>query len=142
MSDVDRAKRFYEGLGWRLDADFATGDGLASGAVHASRLAVLDPLRQGNHDGRAGLGSGISISSSPTSRRHARELIGRGADVSEVFHFDRPSGRPPRRRAPTRTVAPTARSPRSAIPTATAGCCRRSRRGFPDEDSAASTSRR
>src|SRR5436190_3460822 len=26
VSDVDRAKRFYEGLGWRLDADFTGGD--------------------------------------------------------------------------------------------------------------------
>jgi hypothetical protein len=26
VSDVDRAKRFYLGLGWRLDADFP-GDG-------------------------------------------------------------------------------------------------------------------
>src|SRR6516164_9153815 len=26
VSDVDRAKRFYGGLGWRLDADFAGGD--------------------------------------------------------------------------------------------------------------------
>ena len=26
VSDVDRAKRFYEGLGWRLDADIAAGD--------------------------------------------------------------------------------------------------------------------
>jgi catechol 2,3-dioxygenase-like lactoylglutathione lyase family enzyme len=26
VSDVDRAKRFYDGLGWRLDADFAAGD--------------------------------------------------------------------------------------------------------------------
>jgi len=26
VSDVDRAKRFYEGLGWRLDADFAGED--------------------------------------------------------------------------------------------------------------------
>ena len=26
VSDVDRAKRFYGGLGWRLDADFATSD--------------------------------------------------------------------------------------------------------------------
>lgn len=25
VADVDRAKRFYDGLGWRLDADFATG---------------------------------------------------------------------------------------------------------------------
>src|ERR1700754_2602632 len=26
VSDVDRAKRFYADLGWRLDADFAKGD--------------------------------------------------------------------------------------------------------------------
>src|SRR5919112_5503288 len=26
VSDVDRAKQFYGGLGWRLDADFAAGD--------------------------------------------------------------------------------------------------------------------
>ncbi|OCP19209.1 hypothetical protein BC361_05915 [Ensifer sp. LC54] len=26
VSEVDRAKRFYGGLGWRLDADFAVGD--------------------------------------------------------------------------------------------------------------------
>jgi catechol 2,3-dioxygenase-like lactoylglutathione lyase family enzyme len=26
VSDVDRAKHFYAGLGWRLDADFAAGD--------------------------------------------------------------------------------------------------------------------
>ena len=26
VSDVERAKRFYSGLGWRLDADFIVGD--------------------------------------------------------------------------------------------------------------------
>src|SRR5689334_3536739 len=26
VSDVDRAKQFYQSLGWRLDADFATDD--------------------------------------------------------------------------------------------------------------------
>src|SRR5919199_1488707 len=26
VSDVDRAKRFYLGMGWRVDADFAAGD--------------------------------------------------------------------------------------------------------------------
>ena len=71
VSDVDRAKRFYESLGWRLDADFAIGDGLAGGAADPSRLAVLDPFRQGTHDGRAGLGSGNCSSSSTTSRQHA-----------------------------------------------------------------------
>ena len=27
VSDVDRAKAFYENLGWRLDADFDSGNG-------------------------------------------------------------------------------------------------------------------
>jgi hypothetical protein len=26
VSDVDRAKRFYQGLGWRLDADIVAGE--------------------------------------------------------------------------------------------------------------------
>jgi predicted enzyme related to lactoylglutathione lyase len=29
VSDVDRAKEFYSRLGWRLDADRATGDNFA-----------------------------------------------------------------------------------------------------------------
>ena len=32
VSDVDRAKRFYESLGWRLDADLAVDDGVQGGA--------------------------------------------------------------------------------------------------------------
>src|SRR5216683_1203884 len=42
VSDVDRGKRFYEMLGWRLDADFTTGDDFSGGAVYTSRLGVLD----------------------------------------------------------------------------------------------------
>ena len=38
VSDVDRAKAFYEGLGWRLDAEFASGEGAASpGHARAAR---------------------------------------------------------------------------------------------------------
>ena len=65
VSDVDRAKRFYEGLGWRLDADFANGR-LACGAADAPRLTVLHLHRQGPHDRRAGLGS----RNAPHRRRH------------------------------------------------------------------------
>jgi catechol 2,3-dioxygenase-like lactoylglutathione lyase family enzyme len=39
VSDVDRAKRFYENLGWRLDADFAHGDNW--------RVIQLRPLAPG-----------------------------------------------------------------------------------------------
>jgi len=28
VSDVDRAKDFYQGLGWRLDGDFSLGEGI------------------------------------------------------------------------------------------------------------------
>ena len=33
VADVDRAKRFYGDLGWRLDADFVVGDSSARGAI-------------------------------------------------------------------------------------------------------------
>ena len=51
VSDVDRAKRFYESLGWRFDIDLVVSDDIADGAVHTAPLAVLDPVRQGRHDG-------------------------------------------------------------------------------------------
>ena len=56
VSDVDRAKAFYEKLGWRLDADFATGR-LPRRAADAAQLGSLDHLRQGNHVGQAWLGA-------------------------------------------------------------------------------------
>ena len=70
VADVDRSKRFYGGLGWRLDADFPAGDAFRSRAVHASRLAVLDPFRQGRaprRPGRPGSSDNGFISSFPTS---------------------------------------------------------------------------
>ncbi len=56
VSDVDRAKRFYDGLGWRLDADFAVGRHIPGRAVHAAGLAEFDLLRHGADGGRARLG--------------------------------------------------------------------------------------
>ena len=57
VSDVDRAKRFYEGLGWRLDGDFSDGKDWRAVQHDTSRLTVLCPVRQGSHDGRAGISS-------------------------------------------------------------------------------------
>ena len=36
VSDVDRAKGFYEKLGWRLDADLVVDAGYRGGPAHAS----------------------------------------------------------------------------------------------------------
>ena len=52
VSDVDRAKAFYGGLGWREDADFATD------ALHAAGVGVLDHLRRERNDGLTRLASG------------------------------------------------------------------------------------
>jgi catechol 2,3-dioxygenase-like lactoylglutathione lyase family enzyme len=45
VSDVDRAKRFYLSMGWRLDADFAFDNGFPGRAAHAARLGVLGAIR-------------------------------------------------------------------------------------------------
>ena len=139
VSDVDRAKRFYESLGWRLDADFANGKDwrLVQMTPPGSPCSVM--FGKGFTTAAPGSVQGTFLVVDDIAAARA-ELIGHGVDVSEVFHFEGDlhvsSGRTGRVPGRTRKAAPTSRSPHSAIRTATAGCCRRSRRGFPDEDSA------
>jgi len=61
VSDVDRAKRFYQDLGWRVDADFVRSDG--------SRAVQLTP--PGSPASIPSATSRCTFSSLPTSRRHA-----------------------------------------------------------------------
>ncbi len=66
VSDVDRAKRFYEGLGWRLDADFV-GDGWR--AVQFTPPAPPAPsISTRDHEVRAGIRARTPFSWSRTSR--------------------------------------------------------------------------
>ncbi len=85
VSDVDRAKAFYETLGWRLDADFATGNDF--------RVIQLTPPGSpcsvifGTGVSSAAPGSVEGLHLVVTDIEAARaELAGRGVDVSEVFH--------------------------------------------------------
>ena len=141
VSDVDRAKRFYGELGWRLDADFAVGDEFRVVQFTPPGSPCSIHFGKGLTTAAPGSVTGLYLIVSDIEAARA-ELVGRGVDVSEVFHFVAGftgtsrllSGPDPERRS-------YARSPRSAIRTATAGCSRRSRRDFPDEDSAAWTSR-
>jgi catechol 2,3-dioxygenase-like lactoylglutathione lyase family enzyme len=43
VSDVDRAKRFYADLGWRIDADFARADGSRAVQLTPPGVAGFDP---------------------------------------------------------------------------------------------------
>jgi len=86
VSDVDRAMRFYENLGWRLDADFVRADG--------SRAVQLTPPGSPASI-QLGAGSGLPLFLIVNDIEAARaEVISRGVDVSEVFHRG-PSGRIP-----------------------------------------------
>ncbi|MGI9164893.1 MAG: hypothetical protein ACR2G5_00635 [Pyrinomonadaceae bacterium] len=110
-------------------------------AHDATQLGNLDHLRQGDHVGQAWLGaqpgSAHSLVLVVDDLDAARnDLIARGVEVSEVFHFPGgPFNTPWTTRASagaTLRVVPTSRLPRSRIRTGTAGCSRRSRHGFRD----------
>jgi catechol 2,3-dioxygenase-like lactoylglutathione lyase family enzyme len=85
VSDVDRAKAFYENLGWRLDADFATGDfrGVQM-TPHNSEASIIF----GKGITSAKPGSADSLVLAVEDIDAARDdLIARGVNVSEVFHY-------------------------------------------------------
>ena len=49
VSDVDHAKQFYKGLGWREDTDISAGDDFRHSAAHPAGVGVLDQLRHRRH---------------------------------------------------------------------------------------------
>src|SRR5207244_6369137 len=86
VSDVDRAKRFYRELGWRLDADFTNGADWR--VVQITPPGSPCSIHFGKGVTAAVPGSiknlYLVVSDIEAARR---ELIGRRADVSEAFHF-------------------------------------------------------
>jgi catechol 2,3-dioxygenase-like lactoylglutathione lyase family enzyme len=90
VADLDRAKEFYEGLGWRLDADFALGGGRAiqftppgSGcSIHFAPATTATP---------AGSAQGLYLVVADLDAACA-ELGKLGVEVSGVFHLT-PDGR-------------------------------------------------
>jgi catechol 2,3-dioxygenase-like lactoylglutathione lyase family enzyme len=87
VSDVDRAKRFYQSLGWRLDADIVVGD--------AFRVVQLTPPHSSCS---IAFGKGLTTAEPRSIQRLVmvvsdieaarEELIRRGVEVSGLFHLD------------------------------------------------------
>jgi catechol 2,3-dioxygenase-like lactoylglutathione lyase family enzyme len=97
VSDVDRAKRFYEGLGWRLDADIVAGDDFR--VVQFTPPHSQCSIHFGTGLTAAQPGSVDRLILAVKDIDAARDaLISRGVDVSEVE--DR---RPPGSEAPGRS---------------------------------------
>jgi catechol 2,3-dioxygenase-like lactoylglutathione lyase family enzyme len=85
VSDIDRAKEFYAGLGWRLDAEFTNGDDF--------RILQFTPpgsgcsIIFGKNITAAAPGSAQGLYLIVTDIEAARKaLLARGVEVSEVFH--------------------------------------------------------
>ena len=93
VSDVDRAKRFYQGLGWRLDADFAAGDDWRVVQLTPPGSACSIHFGKGVTTAAPGSAQNLYLIVSDIDAARA-ELIDHGADVSEPFHFTTFGGPP------------------------------------------------
>ena len=85
VSDVDRAKGFYESLGWRLDADLAVDDGYRVVQLTPPGSGCSIIFGTGVTAAPPGSSSGLQLSVSDIDAARA-DLAGRGVDVSEPFH--------------------------------------------------------
>ena len=85
VSDVDRAKRFYEKLGWRLDANVAIDEGfrVIQLTPPGSQAAVI--FGTGITDAAPGSVDSLVLVVDDVEAARA-ELANRGVDVSEIFH--------------------------------------------------------
>lgn len=87
VSDVDRAKRFYEGLGWRLDADFSAGEDFRGVQLTPPGSPCSIHIGKGVTTAVPGSIRNLFLVVSDIEAARA-ELLGRGVDVSEAFHHD------------------------------------------------------
>jgi len=86
VADVDRAKRFYGGLGWRLDADIARGDTFR--VVQFTPPGSPCSIHFGIGLTQAPPGSAKRLYLVVSDIEAARaDLKAHGADVSEAYHL-------------------------------------------------------
>src|SRR5512138_3539999 len=86
VSDVDRAKAFYENLGWRLDGDFVTGDDFRAVQLtpHNSEASII--FGKGVTSAKSGSANSLVLAVDDIDAARD-DLVARGVNVSEVFHY-------------------------------------------------------
>ncbi len=84
VSDVDRAKQFYQRLGWRLDDDAAPLDGLRIVQFTPPGSGASVTFGQGLTTAAPGSAEGGLIVSDIEAAYD--ELVGRGIDLSDIWH--------------------------------------------------------
>ena len=85
VSDVDRAKAFYEALGWRMDIDYVNSDGFRVVQLTPPGSPASIVIGDGITDAAPGSVDGLQLVVQDVEAARD-ELARRGADISEVFH--------------------------------------------------------
>jgi len=94
VADVDRAKAFYQRLGWRLDIDFKpTPDSRGVQLTPPGSSASIQ-FGEGTTTMRPGSLQGLFLVVDDIEAARA-DLIRRGVDVSEIWHIEPGKGRAP-----------------------------------------------
>ena len=86
VSDVDRAKAFYENLGWRLDADFVISDDFRVVQMTPPNSQASIIFGKGVASARPGSAPSLVLAVDDVAAARD-DLVARGANVSEVFHY-------------------------------------------------------
>jgi catechol 2,3-dioxygenase-like lactoylglutathione lyase family enzyme len=90
VSDVDRAKSFYQGLGWRLDIDLVVSDDARTVQLTPPHSGCSIQVGKGRTTAEPGSAQGMILVVDDIDAARD-DLINRGVDVSEV-HEARPPG--------------------------------------------------
>jgi catechol 2,3-dioxygenase-like lactoylglutathione lyase family enzyme len=86
VTDVDRAKKFYEDAGFRLDVDHRAGDAFRVVQLTPPNSACSITIGTGLTPSAPGSAQGLHLVVTDIEQARA-ELVDRGVDVSEPFHF-------------------------------------------------------
>jgi catechol 2,3-dioxygenase-like lactoylglutathione lyase family enzyme len=89
VSDVDRAKRFYEGLGWRVDADIVAGDDFRVVQLTPPHSQCSIHFGKGLTSSEPGSADRMILAVTDIDAARA-DLVSRGADVGEVYETKPP----------------------------------------------------
>ncbi len=92
VADAGRAKEFYLGLGWRLDADAAAGDSFRIVQLTPPGSDCCIQFGTGLTPAAPGSAQGLYLIVSDIEAARA-ELLSHGVQASEVFHEGAPGGR-------------------------------------------------
>lgn len=107
VADVDRARSFYEGLGWRLDADFAFDNGFRVVQLTPPGSACSIQFGTGLTSAAPGSAQHLYLVVSDISAVRA-DLAARGTPISEVFHPETPGAQFQGESAKGRVAGPAA----------------------------------